>query len=87
MVALECDGERYHSSESAIASDMERQTVLQRLGWNFIRIRGGVFYRNKELAMEKVFQQLEELGIKPEKNENSEMTTKESFETCKTTGV
>ena len=28
--------------------------------------------------MEKVFQQLEELGIKPEKNENSEMTTKET---------
>ena len=78
MVALECDGERYHSSESAIASDMERQTVLQRLGWNFIRIRGGVFYRNKELAMEKVFQQLEEMGIKPEKNEKSEMTSKET---------
>lgn len=78
MVALECDGERYHSSESAIASDMERQTVLQRLGWNFIRIRGGVFYRNKELAMEKVFQQLEEMGIKPEKNEKSEMATKET---------
>ena len=26
MVALECDGERYHSSESAIASDMERHS-------------------------------------------------------------
>ncbi|WP_302158096.1 AAA domain-containing protein [uncultured Acidaminococcus sp.] len=78
MVALECDGERYHSSESAIASDMERQTVLQRLGWKFIRIRGGIFYRNKELAMEKVFEQLEELGIKPEKNKQNVVTAAET---------
>lgn len=65
-VAIECDGEQFHSSEEAIRADMERQSILERLGWRFIRIRGSEYYRDKETTMQRVVQELGELGIQPE---------------------
>src|SRR5690606_3026261 len=35
-LAVECDGDRFHPLEK-IADDMERQAVLERLGWRFVR--------------------------------------------------
>ena len=64
-VALECDGERYHG-EDQIRSDMERQTVLERNGWRFIRLRGAEYFRRPEAAIERVCQDLANLGIYPE---------------------
>jgi very-short-patch-repair endonuclease len=66
-LAVECDGDRYHPIEK-LAEDVERQAILERLGWKFIRIRGSVFYRNSELAMQTIFSKLEELEIPPEGN-------------------
>lgn len=66
-LALECDGDRYHPMEK-LADDMERQAILERLGWQFVRIRGSAFYRNSELAMRPVFGRLGELEIPPEAN-------------------
>lgn len=63
--ALECDGERYHSSSEAIESDMERQAVLERCGWSFVRIRGGEYYRNPVAAIDRVCETLDRLGVKP----------------------
>ncbi|MGJ4848945.1 AAA domain-containing protein [Bacillota bacterium Meth-B3] len=65
-IALECDGERYHSSEEEIRNDVERQNVLERLGWQFIRLRGSEYFRDKERAMERIKQNLNEAGIVPE---------------------
>jgi hypothetical protein len=39
--------------------------VLERLGWEFVRIRGSAFYRDPDAALRRVFDRLEELGIKP----------------------
>lgn len=64
--ALECDGERYHSTDAQIRDDMERQTVLERNGWRFIRLRGSEYFRNKEAALERVVRDLKALGIEPE---------------------
>ncbi|MDP1612460.1 MAG: AAA domain-containing protein [Sulfuritalea sp.] len=66
-LAVECDGDRYHPMEK-LAEDMERQSILERLGWQFVRIRGSAFFRNPELAMRPVFDRLGELGIPPEAN-------------------
>ena len=66
-VAIECDGERFHSGEEKIREDMERQTILERIGWKFIRIRGSEYYRNKTKTMESVIKQLTNLGIQSEK--------------------
>ena len=59
-------GERYHSGEDKIREDMERQTILERLGWRFIRIRGSEYYRNPEKTMERVITALTDAGIEPE---------------------
>lgn len=66
MVAIECDGERWHSGEEKVREDMERQTILERLGWRFIRIRGSEYYRAPEETMERVVSELTAFGIEPE---------------------
>jgi very-short-patch-repair endonuclease len=65
MLAVECDGERWHGLDK-LQEDMERQALLERLGWRFVRVRGGVFFRDPDRAMVEVFRRLEELGIPPE---------------------
>lgn len=61
-LAVECDGDRWHPLEK-LSEDIERQTILERLGWQFVRIRGSAFYRNPEQAMRPVFERLSEMGI------------------------
>ena len=63
-LAIECDGDRYHPLEK-LAEDMNRQAILERLGWRFARIRGSTFFRNPDQAMRSVFNRLEELEIFP----------------------
>ena len=65
-VAIECDGERYHSGVAKVRGDMERQTILERLGWRFIRVRGSEYFRNPEEAIERIVQELTDYGIMPE---------------------
>ncbi len=80
-IALECDGERYHSSEAQIRADMERQTILERIGWQFIRVRGSEFFSDEEKAMEHICEELEKHGIYPEQMEeekNSKETKQET---------
>ena len=67
-IAIECDGERYHRGEKKIAQDMERQTILERIGWKFIRIRGSEYYSNPVDTMNSVMQKLSAFGIEPETN-------------------
>jgi very-short-patch-repair endonuclease len=63
-LAIECDGDRYHQLEK-IPEDMDRQSVLERMGWIFTRIRGTEFLRNPDRAMKQVFEKLELLEISP----------------------
>lgn len=68
-IALECDGEQFHSGPDKIIADMERQTILERLGWTFIRLRGSEYYRDKAAAIERVVAQLNQYGIQPYSDE------------------
>ena len=61
-LAIECDGEKYHTPDN-LQQDIERQTILERLGWTFVRIRGSLYYRSPERAMQAVFNKLHELSI------------------------
>jgi very-short-patch-repair endonuclease len=63
-LAVECDGERWHGLET-VQADMQRQAILERLGWVFVRIRGSVFFRDPDTAMVPVFAKLQQLGIEP----------------------
>lgn len=65
-VAIECDGERWHSGDIKIREDMERQTILERLGWRFIRIRGSEYYRTPDQTIQRVIKELSSYGIEPE---------------------
>jgi very-short-patch-repair endonuclease len=63
-LAIECDGDRYHPLEK-LPEDMDRQSVLERMGWIFTRIRSSEFLRNPARAMKPVFEKLEMLEIPP----------------------
>jgi len=63
-LAIECDGDRYHPLER-LPEDMDRQSVLERMGWIFTRIRSSEFLRNPARAMKAVFEKLETLEIPP----------------------
>src|SRR5580704_1500802 len=63
-MAVECDGDRYHPLDK-LGDDMERQAVLERMGWVFSRIRGSEFFRDSNRAMAPVFAKLESLEIVP----------------------
>jgi very-short-patch-repair endonuclease len=61
-LAIECDGDRYHSLEK-LPEDMDRQSVLERMGWIFTRICSSEFLRNPARAMKPVFEKLETLEV------------------------
>lgn len=45
---------------------MQRQSILERIGWRFIRIRGSQYFRNPEVEMKRVIEQLNIMEIYPE---------------------
>jgi len=42
---LECDGDNFQDQER-LRENMERQAILERLGWKFVRVRGSLFFRD-----------------------------------------
>lgn len=77
-IAIECDGEQWHSTESQIYSDMERQTILERIGWKFIRIRGSEYFLNPTKTIESVIEKLNNFGIEPESCEEISQEDRET---------
>jgi very-short-patch-repair endonuclease len=63
-LAIECDGDRYRPLDK-LPEDMDRQSVLERMGWIFSRIRGTEFFRNPDRALKPIFEKLELLEIFP----------------------
>ncbi|MRN56358.1 AAA domain-containing protein [Paenibacillus monticola] len=61
-LAVECDGDKWHPVEK-LREDLDRQSILERLGWTFVRIRGGEFFRHPDRALLPLFRKLEELNI------------------------
>lgn len=63
-LAVECDGDQWHGPDR-YEQDMARQRDLERAGWQFVRIRGGDFYRDRAKALEPLWAELDRLGIRP----------------------
>jgi very-short-patch-repair endonuclease len=63
-LAVECDGDQWHGPDR-YEQDMARQRDLERAGWQFVRVRGGDFYRDPTKALEPLWAELDRLGIKP----------------------
>lgn len=63
-VVFECDGDRFHGIDQ-IPNDMARQAVLERAGWQFVRVRGTRFYRAPDVTTRWIIEELGKLGIEP----------------------
>ena len=74
-IAIECDGEAYHSTEEQIRRDLERQTILERIGWSFIRIRGSEYYKSKNETLQAIDNRLKSMGFYSEKVEGDKIVS------------
>ncbi len=63
-LAVECDGDAWHGAEQ-YADDMYRQRKLERMGWQFWRVRDSAFYANREQSLNPLWRELERLHILP----------------------
>ena len=63
-LAIECDGDRYHGPEQW-RQDMNRQRVLERVGWRFWRCFASSFYRDTEAVVKDLIDALSRMGIEP----------------------
>ncbi len=61
-LAVECDGDQYHTLENW-EEDQIRERQLRRAGWEFWRVTGSAFYRNREKSLESLWKKLKDLGI------------------------
>ena len=59
LLAVECDGARYHSSSWARERDRLRQAVLERKGWRFHRIWSTDWFYERESEMAKLLDSIE----------------------------
>ncbi|QKZ23273.1 AAA family ATPase [Streptomyces chartreusis] len=64
-LAVECDGERYHSAPDQIRHDQLRDRELQRVGWTFWRIPESEFRFDPDQALAGLWEELNRLGIRP----------------------
>lgn len=64
-LAVECDGDHWHSSHEAQLEDIDRQLELERAGWRFWRVRESEFYLDPEAALAPLWPLLDKRGIHP----------------------
>jgi len=54
-------------SESALNESLSRQMTLERLGWEYIRIRASEYHLNPEKTLKGIIRQLKKSDIHPER--------------------
>ena len=59
LLAVECDGARYHSASWARERDRLRQTVLEQKGWTFHRIWSTDWFYNRDVEVRKLLDAIE----------------------------
>ena len=59
LLAVECDGARYHSSRWARERDRLRQAVLEQKGWKFHRIWSTDWFYNRDVEVRKLLEAIE----------------------------
>lgn len=53
-IAIECDGEAYHSSEEQLAHDRKKDAFLKKNNWIVLRFSGSEIYRDRERCIQMV---------------------------------
>ncbi|MFD8936138.1 AAA domain-containing protein [Streptomyces sp. NPDC059578] len=77
-LAVECDGDRYHSTPEQIRNDQRRDRELQRVGWTIWRIRESEFRFDPAEALSGLWDELERLGIRPATFEENSVLARSS---------
>lgn len=75
-LAVECHGDKWHGPDR-FNRDMERRRQLERCGYRFSIIWGGQFYRNPDMALQPLWEELDRLKIYPEHRWEDEKSKKE----------
>lgn len=57
-IAIECDGDIYREVQE-LEFELEKQSILERCGWKFLRIRASEFYYNREETTKKIINIIE----------------------------
>src|SRR5260370_1342680 len=65
VAGIECDGAAFHSAKSARDRDRLRESVLQGLGWNILRVWSTDWFSNPEGQTAKLVDDLSRLAEKP----------------------
>jgi very-short-patch-repair endonuclease len=63
-LAIECDGDQYHGPERW-ADDINRQRILERVGWTFWRCFGSNFRLDREGVLDDLVQTLDRMETRP----------------------
>ncbi|MBF9071899.1 AAA domain-containing protein [Streptacidiphilus fuscans] len=64
-LAVECDGDYHHSEPDDIREDHQRERDLERVGWQFWRVRDSEFRRDPDSALATLWPLLQSLDIQP----------------------
>jgi very-short-patch-repair endonuclease len=64
-LAVECDGDAFHSTPEQCRLDLERERELVRCGWRFWRVRESEYYLDPVAAMHGLWDELDRRGISP----------------------
>ena len=68
-IAIECDGKTLNHTEEEVIANLEEQEILERCGWEFIRVRASEYFRNPEKAIKDLIIQLDDKGVHPNHKE------------------
>ncbi len=66
LLGIECDGAKYHSSQSARDRDRLRQYILEQLGWKIHRVWSTDWFLNPEKELKKILSAIEKAKIELE---------------------
>ena len=56
LLAIECDGAAYHRAKNARDRDSLRQSILEKMGWEFYRIWSTEWYRNQTVEKQRLLE-------------------------------
>ena len=81
MIAIECDGDPFHSLPEDVAYDIERQEFLERVGWKVYRVLYSAFKRSPQEEIQKIIDFIEKNTKKDHKTTiEKPIKLKEEFE-------
>ena len=60
--AIECDGDSFHGIDQ-LRADSDRQRILERLGWRFVRVRASEYYLDPERSFALLVDRIHNHGL------------------------